>query len=317
MGGKWTCPVHHKDRQMICTVCNFAIVCPDCQAKDHPKKKGHKVDNIQDFLDEMADAPEEKQNRLKAMKAAIEGQMASVLKEKQQIDQLVVTGQQEVSKEAATVLDGYKKTSDFARQKIVTSLSGLQTQRNLCDYYISVISALGDKGKLSTQFTPEQCAMMIQQWGDVEKNLAKPGEAVTQSMAELVSKKNEFLQVHYEILSKLKGLEASWLQYALSDEKTLTEFARTLFMQMDTDRSGQLEYHELQNFVVAFFTNLGTTPPAVSEIHTMFLKYDTDKSGRLSFDESMTLAKDILQVLLTKAKASGTAASPTATAPHP
>jgi hypothetical protein len=162
---------------MICTVCNYAIVCPDCQAKDHPKRKGHKVDNVQDFLDEMAEAPEEKRNRLLAMKAAIEGQMASVLKEKQQIDQLVGNGQQEVAKEAATVLDGYKKTSDFARQKIVTSLSGLQTQRNLCDYYIGVISALGDKGKLATQFTPEQCAQMIQQWGQVEKNLAQPGEA--------------------------------------------------------------------------------------------------------------------------------------------
>jgi Ca2+-binding EF-hand superfamily protein len=82
----------------------------------------------------------------------------------------------------------------------------------------------------------------------------------------------------------------------------LTEFARGLFLQMDTDRSGQLEYHELQNFVTAFFSSLGTSPPPVSDIHTMFQKYDTDKSGRLSFDESMALAKDILNILLSKAK---------------
>ena len=302
MGGKWSCAVHNKDRQMICTTCNYAIVCPDCQAKDHPKKKGHKVDNIQDFLDEFADAPEEKRNRLMAMKVAIEGQMTSVLKERQQIENTVCMGQVEVAKEAAIVLEGYKKTSEFARHKIVASLSGLQTQRSLCDYYLNVIQAMGDKAKLAAEFTPEQCAQMIQQWGDVEKNLAKPGESVAESMAELIVKKNEFMQVHYEILGRLKSLETAWLQYALSDEKTLTEFARTLFMQVDTDRSGQLEYHELQNFIIAFFGTLGSQPPSESDIHGLFLKYDADQSGRLSFDESMSLAKDILNILLAKSK---------------
>jgi hypothetical protein len=312
MGGQWSCGVHHKDRQMICVTCNYSIICPDCQAKDHTKKRGHQVDNIQDFLDEFADAPEEKRNRLLAMKAAIEAQMTGVLKERQVIDNTVCHGQVDVAREAAIVLEGYKKTSDFARQKIVTSLTGLQTQRNLCDYYIDVISAMGDKTKLSEKFTPEQVAQMIQQWGDVEKNLSKPGEAVAESMAELIVKRNEFMQVHYEILSKLKSLETAWLQYALSDEKTLIEFARTLFLQVDTDRSGQLEYHELQNFIIAFFSSFASAPPPESEIHTLFLKYDTDQSGRLSFEESLNLAKDILNILLARAKQAAATTRPPA-----
>ena len=287
---------------MICVTCNYAIICPDCQAKDHAKKRGHNVENIQDFLDEFAEAPEEKRAKLLAMKSAIEGQMTSVLKERQQIENTVCHGQVDVAREAAIVLEGYKKTSEFARQKIVTSLTGLQSQRNMCDYYIDVISALGDKVKLSEKFTPEQVAQMIQQWGDVEKNLSKPGEAVAESMAELIVKRNEFVQVHYEILGKLKSLETAWLQYALSDEKTLTEFARSLFIQVDTDRSGQLEYHELQNFIIAFFRTLASQPPQESEIHTLFLKYDADQSGRLSFEESLNLAKDILNILLARSK---------------
>lgn len=298
---------------MICkSPCKYAIICPDCQATKHPKKGKHDVDNIQDFLDTMAEGPEDKRARLLAMKAAIEGQMAIVQKEKHQIEQLVGNGQVEVSKEAATVLDGYKKTSDFARQKITASINGLQQQHSLCDYYLGVIAALGDKAKLSSQFTPDQCRDMIQKWDEIEKNLAKPGEAVAQSMTELIVKKNEFMQVHYEILTKLKSLEAAWLQYALSDEKSLIEFATNLFHQVDADHGGQLEYHELQNFIIAFFTSLGTAPPPISEIHNMFQKYDTDKSGRLSFDESMALAKDILGILLAKAKTPSAAPPPSA-----
>lgn len=303
MGGKWTCPKHKKERQMICVKPhNYKIICPDCQGEEHSKKRGCVCENISDFLESLGDSPEEKKKRLMEMRATIEGQKFMVTKEKAEIDAMVNKGQQEVAMEANSVLSGYAKTSEFARKKVSASILSLNQQEQLCNYYLGVLSNIGSKDILSKKYNPDECSTMISGWQTMELQMASPAAAVDASIQDLKAKKEDFSSLHHEIVGKLKGLQISWLQYALSDPASLEGFARDIFSQVDVDKSGELEFHEVLNFMKVFLGALGGVPPSNEEIHAMFLKYDADKSGKLSYVESLELAKDILKVLISKSE---------------
>jgi Ca2+-binding EF-hand superfamily protein len=204
--------------------------------------------------------------------------------------------------EANSVLSGYSKTSEFARKKVSASILSLNQQEQLCDYYLGVLSNIDSKENLSKKYNPDDCSRMIAGWQSMESQMASPAAAVDASIQDLKAKKEDFSSLHNEIVGKLKGLQVSWLQYALSDPASLDGFAKDIFNQVDADKSGQLEFHEVQNFMKVFLTSLGGFPPSNEEIHAMFLKYDTDGSGKLSYIESLEMAKDILKALIAKSE---------------
>ena len=88
------------------------------------------------------------------------------------------------------------------------------------------------------------------------------------------------------------------LKRILEDEKKLEEVAKVAFDSVDTDKSGQINYSELENVMTQISNDLGTEPPTSDDVKEVLKHLDTDKNGLIDFNEFKVLITDVLNAMI-------------------
>ncbi len=91
------------------------------------------------------------------------------------------------------------------------------------------------------------------------------------------------------------------LEALLADTPKLTEIAQGLMTELDEDKSGKLEFGEVEKLIQSFCKDNGCPPdkyPSKAEIQKAFDALDTDKSGSVETKELIPLVKDIITDLV-------------------
>lgn len=84
----------------------------------------------------------------------------------------------------------------------------------------------------------------------------------------------------------------------LSNQKKFNEVSRVAFDSVDTDKSGQLSYKELEKVMIQIATDMGADLPTKEDVDQVLQHLDTDHSGLLSFEEFKVLIRDVLEAML-------------------
>ena len=84
----------------------------------------------------------------------------------------------------------------------------------------------------------------------------------------------------------------------LGDEAKLTEIAQGIMKELDTDKSGSLEFNEVKNLITGFCKEANVPAekmPSEADMRKAFDALDTDKSGAVETGELVPLVKGIIQ----------------------
>ncbi len=83
-----------------------------------------------------------------------------------------------------------------------------------------------------------------------------------------------------------------------NDHKKLKQVAKVAFDCVDTDKSGLIDYEELEKVMEQISKDMKTDPPSKEDVKEVFEQLDTDHNGKIDFDEFTQLIKDILSVII-------------------
>ena len=82
----------------------------------------------------------------------------------------------------------------------------------------------------------------------------------------------------------------------LNDKKLFQDIVDKLFTIIDKDKSGGLDIHEIEEFMVTSSSKMGmATPPSKENIKAMFDKLDVNKDKILSKEELSAFVKEMLE----------------------
>jgi Ca2+-binding EF-hand superfamily protein len=88
------------------------------------------------------------------------------------------------------------------------------------------------------------------------------------------------------------------LKRILDDDKKLEEVAKVAFDSVNTDKSGQINYSELESVMTQISNDLGTEPPTSDDVKEVLKHLDTDKNGLIDFNEFKVLITDVLNAMI-------------------
>ena len=86
----------------------------------------------------------------------------------------------------------------------------------------------------------------------------------------------------------------------LASEEKLNDVARAAFDSVNTNKTGEINYSELEAVMIQVSKDLGTKPPTSEDGMEVFNHLDIDKSGKIDFSEFKVLIKDVLNAMVKK-----------------
>ena len=97
-------------------------------------------------------------------------------------------------------------------------------------------------------------------------------------------------------MEKGKEAAAAAIDKVLNDKKLFQDIVDKLFTIIDKDKSGGLDIHEIEEFMVTSSSKMGmATPPSKENIKAMFDKLDVNKDKILSKEELSAFVKEMLE----------------------
>ena len=87
---------------------------------------------------------------------------------------------------------------------------------------------------------------------------------------------------------------AEAIRRILTDEKQLSQFAATSFLEYDTDKSGYIDEKELGKVMNKVTAALNCPKPTASQLKELFHNIDQSSDGKISLEEFKILLKKIL-----------------------
>ena len=84
----------------------------------------------------------------------------------------------------------------------------------------------------------------------------------------------------------------------LASEEKLNDVARAAFDSVNTNKTGEINYSELEAVMIQVSKDLGTQPPSANDVNEVIKHLDTNKDGVISFDEFKVLIKDVLNAMI-------------------
>lgn len=80
----------------------------------------------------------------------------------------------------------------------------------------------------------------------------------------------------------------------LKNDEKINEITKRAFDQIDTDKSGSLDFKELKKILYSLAIDMGAEPPTEDDVQDTLDRLDSDKSGTIEFNEFKVLIVKIL-----------------------
>ena len=84
----------------------------------------------------------------------------------------------------------------------------------------------------------------------------------------------------------------------LASEEKLNDVARAAFDSVNTNKTGEINYTELEAVMIQVSKDLGTKPPTSEDVSEVLNHLDTNKDGVISFNEFKVLIRDVLNAMV-------------------
>ena len=81
----------------------------------------------------------------------------------------------------------------------------------------------------------------------------------------------------------------------LKNRTKLESTAKKGFDEVDTNRSGKIDFEEVESVLKSFARNNGLLPPSAKDVEDVYTQLDIDKSGKIDYNEFVTFFERFLQ----------------------